>query len=80
MRGAISVIGFGLLGLLVVAIAWSVNGQIGWCGEKGPCGNASAADLGSLAGSIAIGIVGLLAIMLIANGLFRLLRSRRPQG
>jgi len=76
VRGLIPVIAFAVLGVLVLGMAWYVNGHIGWCPEKGQCDTILATDLGALAALIALGIVGLLAILLAADGLFRLLRAR----
>jgi len=85
MRGTRAIVGFGLLGLIAVTLGWYFNRQpwFSWCGDKQGCLpppgrlTAAAIDLGSLLGWIGVGIVGLLAIMLTANGLLRLRRNRR---
>lgn len=81
MRGANSVLGFGVLGLFALILLSSLSGQHGWCGEKTrACRMMVDADPGSLVGVIALGVFGLIAIMLVANGLFRMVRYRRREG
>jgi hypothetical protein len=87
MRGANAIYAFFVISVLTVAAAWDTRFRIGFqCGDKMGCtgalqrpGNA-AADLGSLVALIAIGAVGLIALMLVANGLVRLSRIRRRKG
>lgn len=86
MRGANRIISFGFLGLVAMAMAWHVNRQpwFNWCGDKQGClprsvpTMAAAIDLDSLIALIGFGVVGLVAIVLLGNGLVRLSRSRRP--
>ena len=81
MRGANSVLGFGVVGLFALFLLSSLSGQHGWCGEKTrACRMMVDADPGSLVGVIALGIFGLVATMLVANILFGLLRYRRSEG
>ena len=80
MRGLIPVLGFGVLGLFAFLLLSSVSYLHGFCGQKSiPCRMAVDADPGSLVGVIAIGLFGLVVTMLVANGLFWLLRYRRSK-
>ena len=80
MRGINSVVAFGAFGLLAIALAWYLNGQTGWCSDRGKLCNAIATDSSHLVGVLALGLFGLVLTMLVANGLFRLLRYRRSEG
>lgn len=84
MRWTNAIYAFMVMSVLVLAAAWDTRLRIGFlCGDKNGCvgalpqpGNA-AADLGSLVGLIAVGLVGLIVITLVGNGFLRLLRARR---
>ena len=81
MRGVNSVIGFGVLGIFAVALISYLSPLHGFCGEKSrPCRAMVSADPGALVEVIALGMVGLVIIMLVANGLFRLFRARPWEG
>ena len=81
MRGVNSVIGFAFFGLIALGFIWYLSPFNGFCGDKSlPCRRAVSADPGAVAGPIVLGIVGLITIMLIANGLFMLFRARRREG
>ena len=85
MRGTRAIVGFGLLGLLALGLAWYANENAEWwCGDRIPqCGTdgatAAAIDLWVVGLLIAGCIVGLLAVSLAANGLLRLVRGRRAE-
>ena len=78
MRGGKFVVGFAALGMLVAAAALWLNGDEVWCG-RGGCGRGLLVDPAWVVGIVALGVVGLLAIMLIGNGLSAWLKSRGRQ-
>lgn len=80
MRGVNSVIGFGVLGIFAVALISYLSPMNGFCGEKSlPCRGVVSADPGVVVEVIARGMVGLIMIMLIANGLAAWLSFRSRQ-
>jgi hypothetical protein len=83
MRGTNAILGFALMGVCALLVAWALpNFPIGtFCGDKQGClpfGTVLVLpDLWSLAGMIAAGTLGLIMLTLVANGLVRLSRLRR---
>ena len=80
MRGGKFVVGFAALGMLVAVAALWLNGNDAWCRDaKRLCGQPLLVDPAWVVAITALGIIGLLAIMLICNGLGAWLKSRGRQ-